>query len=107
MPGNDAHELLPQGADIPVTLENLGQYVCLVCNALVKEPLDAMATGIRAGMSCVFDPRMLDIFSVDEFTMMVSGTPKSAWSVEDLEHIKTDHGYSRDSIAVGQLLEIY
>ena len=65
-----------------------------------------MAKGIRNGMSCVFDPDVLDLFSIDEFTMMICGTPKSAWSVDDLEHIKTDHGYSRDSIAVEQLLSI-
>jgi E3 ubiquitin-protein ligase TRIP12 len=106
LPGNDAHELLPHGADIPVTLENLDQWVCLVCNALVKVPLDSMARGIRSGMSCVFDPGILDLFSTDEFTIMLCGMPKSAWSVDDLENIKTDHGYSRDSIAVEWLLSI-
>ena len=106
LPGNDSYELLPRGAETAVTLENLEQYVCLVCDALVKAPLDAMAACIRTGMNSIFDPEKLNIFSTDEFTMMLCGMPKAPFSAGDLEHIKTDHGYSKDSLAVQMLLEI-
>jgi len=106
LPGDSAFELMPDGANVAVELSNLGEYVRRVCQCMVLEPLQWMATGIRQGMSSMFDPHHLRCFDADELELLLCGTP-ATWTVQELhEHIQTDHGYSKDSIAVQQLLSI-
>ena len=106
LPGNDEFPLIKNGANVSVTLENVGQYVKCICNTMVLLPLKNCAQGIRQGMSSMFDPNHLRCFDEDEFELLLCGTP-AVWTSQELhEHIRTDHGFSKDSIAVQQLLNI-
>jgi len=106
LPGKDEFELRENGAEVSVTLENLGEYVQRVCQVMVLQPLEMAAKGIRKGMSSMFDPDHLRCFNEDELELLLCGTP-AVWTTHDLhEHVRTNHGFSRDSIAVQQLLSI-
>jgi E3 ubiquitin-protein ligase TRIP12 len=106
LPGDEDFELMVNGREIAVTLENLGMYVRRVCEAMVVEPLENMARGIREGMSSLFDPGHLRCFDEEELELLLCGTA-AQWTAHDLhEHVRTDHGFSKDSTAVQQLLSI-
>jgi hypothetical protein len=106
LPGDSEFELMPDGANVAVSVENIGEYVLRICEVMVLEPLKQMSKGIRQGMSSMFDPNHLRCFNEDELELLLCGTPGSWTSQELHEHIQTNHGYSRDSIAVQQLLTI-
>ena len=57
-------------------------------------------------MKSIFDPERLHIFSADEFEMILVEC-QGTFSAGDLDNIKTDHGYSKDSLAVQMFLKFF
>lgn len=105
LPGYDI-ELMPGGRDISVTAQNVQQYVDLIVDAIVGKGSFLQVQAFREGFSRVFPISDLQAFSVQELSMLL-GNSEEDWSVETLsESIKADHGFSIESRAIRDLIDL-
>lgn len=105
LPGYDM-ELRPGGRDIPVTSENVEQYIHDVLDAIIGSGVQSQAKAFREGFSKVFPIGDLQAFSVDELIMLF-GNSDEDWGVETLsEAIKADHGFHGESRSIRELIEL-
>lgn len=73
--------LQPNGRDIPVTSENVNEYIAEVLDAIVGTGAAVQARAFREGFSKVFPVSDLRAFSADELVMLF-GNSEEDWSVE-------------------------
>ncbi|KAI6126477.1 ubiquitin-protein ligase [Pisolithus croceorrhizus] len=105
LPGYDM-ELRPGGRDIPVTSENVEQYIHDVLDAIIGSGVQSQAKAFREGFSKVFPISDLQAFSADELVMLF-GNSDEDWGVETLsEAIKADHGFHGESRSIRELIEL-
>ncbi|KAI0628036.1 hypothetical protein C8Q77DRAFT_1068746 [Trametes polyzona] len=105
VPGYDI-ELKPGGRDIPVTADNVDDYIEEVIDAIIGKGAQAQAQAFREGFSKVFPISDLQAFTSDELAMLF-GNADEDWSVETLsESLKADHGFNVESRAIRDLIEI-
>ncbi|KAI8996413.1 hypothetical protein BD414DRAFT_455102 [Trametes punicea] len=105
VPGYDI-ELRPGGRDIPVTADNVDEYIKEVIDAIIGKGAQAQAEAFREGFSKVFPISDLQAFTSDELAMLF-GNAEEDWSVETLsEALKADHGFNVESRAIRDLIEI-
>ncbi|KAI0794507.1 hypothetical protein C8Q74DRAFT_1365946 [Fomes fomentarius] len=105
VPGYDI-ELKPGGRDIPVTEDNVDEYIREVIDAIIGKGAQAQAQAFREGFSKVFPIADLQAFTSDELIMLF-GNADEDWSPETLsEALKADHGFHVESRAIRDLVEI-
>ncbi|CDO68376.1 hypothetical protein BN946_scf184815.g23 [Trametes cinnabarina] len=105
VPGYDI-ELRPGGRDIPVTADNVDEYIQEVVDAIIGKGAQTQAQAFREGFSKVFPIGDLQAFTSDELAMLF-GNAEEDWSVETLsEALKADHGFNVESRAIRDLIEI-
>ncbi|KAI6113129.1 hypothetical protein F5141DRAFT_1188308 [Pisolithus sp. B1] len=105
LPGYDM-ELRPGGRDIPVTSENVEQYIHDILDAIIGSGVQSQAKAFREGFSKVFPISDLQAFSADELVMLF-GNSDEDWGVETLsEAIKADHGFHGESRSIRELIEL-
>ncbi|KAB8346105.1 hypothetical protein FH972_023153 [Carpinus fangiana] len=106
LPGHPAIELIPNGADVNVTIDNLGDYVDKVIDFTLVRAVRKQVKAFREGFSQVFPYSALSAFTPDELVMLF-GRVDEDWSLETLlDSIKADHGYNMDSRSVRNLLQV-
>lgn len=76
-------ELVPGGANMPVTNANRTRYVHLVANFYLNTQLQAQCAAFRRGLSDLIDPRWLQMFNEPELQVLISGKSGSI-DVDDL-----------------------
>ncbi|KAL7423043.1 Ubiquitin fusion degradation protein 4 [Cryptotrichosporon argae] len=105
LPGYDI-ELKPGGRLIDVDDSNLEEYLERVLDLTLGSGVSRQVKAFQAGFSMIFSISDLQIFSPDELALLF-GNSDEDWSVETLERsIKADHGYTSDSRAVRNLIEV-
>jgi len=106
MPGDSSWELKPNGTDIPVTLENLREYVNLVVETYLVHGVSAQINAFKFGFDQVFPISNLISLSVEEISILICGEREDDWSLNTLiENTKCDHGFSHNSPVVQFLLQ--
>ncbi|KAF2207926.1 hypothetical protein CERZMDRAFT_50299 [Cercospora zeae-maydis SCOH1-5] len=106
LPGHPNIELLPNGATINVTIDNVGQYIKKVIDFTLGTGVQRQIEAFRAGFTQVFPYSALRAFTPDELVMLF-GRVDEDWSLETLmDSIKADHGYNLDSKSVRNLLQV-
>ncbi|WPA96535.1 uncharacterized protein RHO25_001142 [Cercospora beticola] len=106
LPGYPNIELLPNGATINVTIENVAQYIKKVIDFTLETGVQRQIDAFRAGFTQVFPYSALRAFTPDELVMLF-GRVEEDWSLETLmDSIKADHGYNLDSKSVRNLLQV-
>jgi ubiquitin-protein ligase E3 C len=66
-------DLIPGGADIPVTAENRHEYIALVCKYKLDRQFAAQSEAFFAGLSDLIDPRWLRMFDQNELAQLLGG----------------------------------
>lgn len=106
LPGHASIELLPNGATINVTIENIAEYIKKVIDFTLGAGVQRQVDAFRAGFSQVFPYSALKAFTPDELVMLF-GRVDEDWSLETLmDSIKADHGFNLDSKSVRNLLQV-
>jgi len=104
LPGYGSIELIPEGADTPVSIDNVDLYVDKVIDFTLGSGVQRQANAFREGFTEVFPYSALKAFTPDELVMLFGRTDED-WSLETLmDSIKADHGYNLDSKSVRNLL---
>lgn len=106
VPGYPTIELIPNGANTSVTIDNVAQYVEKVLDMTLGSGVQKQADAFRTGFSQVFPYSALRAFTSDELVMLFGRTDED-WTLETLmDSIKADHGYNLDSKSVRNLLQV-
>ncbi len=117
-------ELLPNGSQIPVTIDNVQLYLDKVVDMTLGSGVQRQVDAFRAGFTQVFPYSALSAFTPDELVMLF-GRIEEDWSLEStsrfptcflpvafanfflalMDSIKADHGFNMDSKSVKNLLQ--
>lgn len=99
-------DLKPRGAFTDVDDSNLEEYIEKVLDLTLGSGIMAQVRAFREGFSMIFPITDLGIFSSEELGVLF-GNAEEDWSKDVLEQaIKADHGYTSDSRAVQNLIEV-
>ncbi|KAI5290025.1 Ubiquitin fusion degradation protein 4 [Ascosphaera aggregata] len=106
LPGYPNIELVPNGSNIPLTLDNVALYLERVIDLTLGSGVSAQLRAFRSGFSEVFPYSAMQSFTPDELVMLF-GRIEEDWSIETLtDSMKADHGFNMDSKSVRNLLQV-
>ncbi|XP_034937703.1 E3 ubiquitin-protein ligase HECTD1 isoform X2 [Chelonus insularis] len=95
---HDHAELVNQGSEIPVTIENVHEYAELTIDYCLNRGIARQLESFRAGFSKVFPMEKLHAFSPEEVRAMLCGEQNPHWTREDLlNYTEPKLGYTRES----------
>ncbi|XP_071056058.1 E3 ubiquitin-protein ligase Ufd4 isoform X3 [Onthophagus taurus] len=96
--GFSAVELVPNGADIEVNIENVEEYAELTSDFTLDKGIARQLEAFYKGFSMVFPMEKLAAFSPDEMRVMLCGDQNPQWTREDLlNYTEPKLGYTKDS----------
>ena len=98
--------LKPGGEEIPVTNENLDEYINLYCDDMMNKSVEKQFTSFEKGYMKLCDQPIFNIFEADELDILVSGVEVLDWS-ELQKYAKYSDGYTANSQAVKWFWEIF
>ncbi|ETN39932.1 uncharacterized protein HMPREF1541_06159 [Cyphellophora europaea CBS 101466] len=105
LPGYPSIELVEDGADVSVTMDNVQDYIDRVLNMSLGQGVRRQIEAFQAGFSQVFSFSSLQAFTPNELVMLF-GRVEEDWSIETLmDSVKADHGFNMDSKSVKNLLQ--
>ncbi|KAF5283720.1 hypothetical protein FQR65_LT13755 [Abscondita terminalis] len=109
MPGYN-FDLMKNGKNTQVTINNMHLYTNLVTHWFLVEGVNRQMEALREGFESVFPIQNLKMFHPEELEAVFCGNPResvSGWDVKTLmECCKPDHGYTADSKAIRFLFEV-
>lgn len=85
LPGYPSIELIPNGSDVPVTIENVASYVEKVIDMTLGSGVQRQVDAFRQGFSQVFPYSALKAFTPSELVMLF-GRVEEDWSIESEPH---------------------
>ncbi|KAJ3349929.1 Ubiquitin fusion degradation protein 4 [Entophlyctis luteolus] len=107
LPGYPTIELISNGTNIPITLENVQEYIERIVDLTIGSGIAAQLSAFKGGFNKVFDIKYLRCFSMHELGLLLAGSSEEDWSyLTILDSIKADHGFTRDSKTVQLLVEM-
>uniref|UniRef100_A0A1B0ANY5 E3 ubiquitin-protein ligase n=1 Tax=Glossina palpalis gambiensis TaxID=67801 RepID=A0A1B0ANY5_9MUSC len=96
--GYEYAELIPNGVNIDVTIDNLEEYCEALINFSLQDGLAKQLDAFHRGFCEVFPLKKLAAFSPTEARMMICGEQHPQWTREDLiNYTEPKLGYSKDS----------
>lgn len=95
--GYEYVELIPNGIEIAVDINNLEEYCDLLVNFMLQDGIAKQLDAFHDGFCQVFPLKKLAAFSPDEARMMICGEQHPQWTREDLiNYTEPKLGYSKD-----------
>lgn len=95
--GISAVDLVPNGADIEVNMENVEEYSELTTSFCLEKGIARQLEAFYKGFSMVFPLEKLAAFSPDEMRIMLCGDQNPQWTREDLlNYTDPKLGYTKD-----------
>ncbi|ETI19592.1 hypothetical protein G647_09426 [Cladophialophora carrionii CBS 160.54] len=105
LPGYPEIELIPDGSNVTVNVDNVQQYIDRVLDLSLGSGVRPQIEAFQTGFSQVFSYSSLRAFTPDELVMLFGRTQED-WSIETLmDSVKADHGFNMDSKSVKNLLQ--
>lgn len=106
LPGDETYELKTGGSDIPVTINNVEEYVELLQDTIAGSGISQQIAAFREGFNCLFAIDDLKLLTYSELVSLF-GKAEEDWSYATLaDTIRADHGFTMESEPVRYLLEI-
>ncbi|KAG5887757.1 E3 ubiquitin-protein ligase Ufd4 [Gonioctena quinquepunctata] len=91
-------DLVNNGADIEVNIENVEEYAELTTAFCLERGIARQLEAFYKGFSVVFPMEKLAAFSPDEICVMLCGDQNPEWTMEDLiNYTEPKLGYTKDS----------
>ncbi|CAO3655933.1 unnamed protein product [Mucor hiemalis] len=106
LPGDETYELKTGGSEIPVTINNVEEYIELLQGTIAGSGISQQIEAFREGFNCLFAIDDLKLLTYSELVSLF-GKADEDWSYATLaDTIRADHGFAMDSEPVKHLLEI-
>ncbi len=87
-------ELIPRGADTPVTVANRLKYINMVAKHHVVDRLSVQSQAFLRGFHTIVPPYALQMFNEAELQILISGSITGGVDLEDLRvHTRYEQGY--------------
>lgn len=94
---HDQVELVENGSDVIVTIENAREYTNLTINYCLNQGICRQLEAFKSGFSKVFPMEKLHVFSPDELRAMLCGEQNPQWTREDLlNYTEPKLGYTKE-----------
>lgn len=107
LPGYENIELKPNGQNIILDSSNISEYLRLVVDWTLRKGVSKQMNILRRNLNIVFPVSNLRLFYPNELESLFCGDQYAPWSSTMLiECTKADHGYTHNSPAVQNLIEI-
>lgn len=95
--GYEYAELIPNGGDVDVTINNLEEYCEAVMNFCLQDGIAKQLDAFHRGFCEVFPIQKLAAFTPSEARMMICGEQHPQWTRDDLiNYTEPKLGYSKD-----------
>lgn len=95
--GFESADLLPNGGNIDVTINNVEEYCDLTVNFCLQEGIAKQLQAFHRGFNEVFPLNKLTAFSPDEVRKILCGDQHPEWTKDDLlNYTEPKLGYSKD-----------
>lgn len=92
------HELVPGGSEIPLTLDNIEEYIRLQERFILHDGIITQLNALREGFCKVFLMEKLSIFTPDELQLVLCGEQDPQWTLEDLMmYTEPKYGFTKES----------
>ncbi|KAF3761765.1 hypothetical protein M406DRAFT_266412 [Cryphonectria parasitica EP155] len=105
LPGYADIELVPNGSQVMLTIDNVDQYLDRVIDMTLGSGVRRQVDAFRTGFSQVFPYQALSAFTPEELCTLF-GRVDEDWSLATLmDSVKADHGFNMDSKSVRNLLQ--
>ncbi|ORZ03059.1 hypothetical protein BCR43DRAFT_450211 [Syncephalastrum racemosum] len=106
LPGQPEIELKKFGSDIPVTIQNVEEYIDRLIDMIAGSGIEQQINAFREGFNELFAIDDLKILTYTELVALF-GVSVEDWTYEHLaDTIKADHGYNMESRSIKHLLTI-
>ncbi|GAA5939817.1 hypothetical protein JCM10213_007801 [Rhodosporidiobolus nylandii] len=92
------HELIPGGADVPVTEENKKEYIALLCEHRLRGRVEKQLEAFKRGLGEVVPLKELRVFDEKELELLIGGVGEI--DVEDWAANTDYRGYTREDQVV-------
>ena len=107
MHGFKSFELVPDGANVTVTNDNVHEYVKLMYRFILVDGVRRQIDAVCEGISEVFSASQLKAFTPAELRSMLSGEATVSWTKEELvEHLEPRNGYDTESPTFLHLVQV-
>lgn len=91
-------ELVANGADIEVSIENVEEYIELTTSFCLEKGVSRQLEAFREGFDTVFPMEKLSAFCPEEIRVMLCGDQNPKWTREDLmNYTEPKLGYTKES----------
>lgn len=97
-------ELIPGGADVPVTRANRLYYIYLMSRYRLTKQIEPQCTAFFEGLSDMIDPRWLRLLNCEELRVLVSGTDEPV-DLTDLRAHTVYGGFHEKDLSVTHFWE--
>ncbi|XP_065182623.1 E3 ubiquitin-protein ligase HECTD1-like [Sycon ciliatum] len=105
--GYSAHDLLPDGSEMDLTMENCGRYVEVVSDFCMDIGIRKQMDAFRAGFNEVFPIDRLQVFTPHELRLILCGEQAPSWTRDELlKYTEPKYGYERDSPSYLRLIDV-
>nr|XP_014275679.1 E3 ubiquitin-protein ligase HECTD1 isoform X5 [Halyomorpha halys] len=105
--GYSAADLVPNGSDIEVKMENLEEYIDSMIEFCLERGIARQMEAFRKGFSRVFPIEKLRAFTPAEVRLMLCGDQNPHWTREDLiNYTEPKLGYTRESAGFLRLVNV-
>lgn len=95
--GYSAIDLVENGSNVDVTIDNLEEYCDLTLNFCLERGIAKQLDAFQRGFSQVFPINKLAAFSVEEARMMICGEQNISWTRDDLlNYTEPKLGYTKE-----------
>lgn len=95
--GYSAIDLVENGSNVDVTIDNLEEYCDLTLNFCLERGIAKQLDAFHRGFSQVFPINKLAAFSVEEARMMICGEQNISWTRDDLlNYTEPKLGYTKE-----------
>ncbi|XP_029720236.2 E3 ubiquitin-protein ligase Ufd4 isoform X3 [Aedes albopictus] len=96
--GYQSADLIPNGSNIDVTINNVEEYCNLTINFCLQEGIAKQLTAFHRGFCEVFPLNKLAAFTSEEIRKMLCGEQNPEWTREDImTYTEPKLGYSKES----------
>ncbi|CAF0845992.1 unnamed protein product [Adineta ricciae] len=105
--GYQSVELIPNGAHVDVTIDNLEQYVNQSLQFIFRDGIRRQMDAFRNGFNQVFSLEHLQCFNPQELQLVLCGNQWPSWILDDLlTYIEPSHGFTRESPGFTKFLNV-
>ncbi|GKV29508.1 hypothetical protein SLEP1_g38434 [Rubroshorea leprosula] len=99
-------ELVPGGKNLPVTKDNVFEYIYLYCNYLLNIQIQKQSSHFRGGFLKLMQKHWISMFNEHEWQFLISGSPQSL-DVDDLQqHTNYTDGYNSGHCTIEMFWEV-